>query len=82
MINNKINEIKTLLQVKACLRRYVFTRHLKFDRESRLDISPGRLFQSFGAAKQNALPPSVGSFLPLGTSSIPFLLALRGYPVE
>ena len=48
----------------------------KFDRESRLHISLGRLFQSFGATKQNALPLSVGSILPLGTSSITFLLDL------
>ena len=60
------------------LKRFVFTWHLKFDRESRLDISigrsSGRLFQSFGAALQNALPTSVGSILTLGTSSITFLL--------
>ena len=42
-------------KLKACLKRYVFTWHLKFDRESRLHISLGRLFQSFGATKQNAL---------------------------
>ena len=35
-------------KLKACLKRYVFTWHLKFDRESRLDISLGRLFQGFG----------------------------------
>ena len=52
-------------KLKACLKRYVFTWHLKFDRESRLDISLGRLFQSFVAAEQNALPPSVGGILPL-----------------
>ena len=37
-------------KLKACLKRYVFTWHLKFDRESRLDISLGRLFQSFWPA--------------------------------
>ena len=52
-------------KLKACLKRYVFTWHLKFDRESRLDISLGRLFQSYVAAEQNALPRSVGGILPL-----------------
>ena len=29
-------------KLKACLKRYFFTKHLKFDRESRLDISEGK----------------------------------------
>ena len=37
-------------KLKACLKRYVFSWHLKFGREPRLDIPLGRLFQSFGAA--------------------------------
>ena len=59
MINNKINETNTLLQIKSLFKK------IKFDRESRLDISLGRLFQSFVAAEQNALPRSVGGILPL-----------------
>ena len=37
-------------KLKACFKKYVFTWHLKFGRDSRLDISLGRLFHSFGAA--------------------------------
>jgi len=44
--------------------------HLKLENESRLAILQGRLFQSFGATYQNALPPSVERILPLGISSI------------
>ena len=50
VINNKINETNTLLQIKSLFRKICFQWHLKFDRELRLDISLGRLFQSFGAA--------------------------------
>ena len=57
--------------------------HLKFERESSLDILVGRLFQSFSAAQQNGLP-CFGSILPLaiGTSSTIFPLDLRECPVH
>ena len=83
MINNKIRPKQIrYYKLKACLKRYVFTWHFEFDRVSRQDISLSRLFQSSGAAKLNALPPSVGIILPLGTSSVTFLLDLREHPVD
>ena len=50
MINNKINETNTLLQIKSLIKKICFHMAFNFDRESRMDISLGRLFQSFGAA--------------------------------
>lgn len=57
-------------KLKACLKRYVLRWHLKLQRESRLDILQGRLFQS------------VESILPLGVSSIILSLDLSKYLVD
>ena len=42
-------------KLKACFKRYVFTWHLKFDRESRLDISLGRLHCSRALGPHNRM---------------------------